>query len=140
MAKFTKSFDQIVCVGDKIDCTINGFSFQARIAHDLDYCIDDDDAHSTDQNVTGCDAEQQEKLSAARDSWNRNEWFYCGIIISARHIATGAFWDHVDSLWGIEANYPGSDNTYLNEAASEILTNAIAEVRSKLRELCAVTV
>jgi hypothetical protein len=28
---------------------------------------------------------------------------------------------HAASLWGIEANYPGADNSYLTEVANELL-------------------
>lgn len=137
MAKFIRSFDDFACEGNKIICTIDGITFQARIAHDPHSSIDDDDSHNIDQSVTGCDTEQQAKLLAAREAWKQGDWFYCGVIISARHNATGAFWDHLESLWGIKANYPGGDNSYLNEVANELLASAVVAVRAKIRELFA---
>ncbi len=41
------------------------------------------------------------------------------------------------SLWGIEANYPGSDNAYLSEVAGELLPDALAAGRAALTRLMA---
>ena len=41
------------------------------------------------------------------------------------------------SLWGIEANYPGSDNAYLSEIAGELLPDALAAGRAALTRLMA---
>lgn len=138
MAKFTKSFDQIVCEGDKISCKVGDIVFSARIAHDYFHIIDDDDMHNTDQNVTGCNGETQEEILAVRQAFSRGEWFYCGIVISALHPETGTFWDHLDSVWGIEANHPNGDNSFLTEAANEMLEDAGWEVNLKIKKLCSV--
>ena len=95
--------------------------YTAFIVYDHDYNIDDDDVHNPDQSVTGCDDDQQEKLLIARRAWFNNEWFYCGIIL--KH-PEGY---QVDSLWGIEANYPGSDNSYLTEVATEMLNEVFSD-------------
>ncbi|KJS27194.1 MAG: hypothetical protein VR75_04115 [Hyphomonadaceae bacterium BRH_c29] len=39
------------------------------------------------------------------------------------------------SLWGIETNYPGTDNSYLTEVANELLPEAIAAGRETLTRL-----
>ena len=39
------------------------------------------------------------------------------------------------SLWGIEANYPGTDNGYLTEVANELLPESIAVARETLARL-----
>ena len=41
------------------------------------------------------------------------------------------------SLWGIEANYPGSDNAYLTKVAQELLPEALDAGRAAARRLCA---
>jgi hypothetical protein len=138
MIKFSTPFPELVYDGCKIICTVDGFTYQARLAHDVCCFLDDDDSHNPDQSVTGCDDEQQKRLLAARDAFTRGEWFYCGIIVSARHNATGGLWDHLASLWGIEANYPGTDNSYLTEVANELLATADVELRAKIKELTAV--
>jgi len=44
---------------------------------------------------------------------------------------------HAASLWGIEANYPGTDNSYLIEVANELLPEAVAIARETLVRLAA---
>ena len=39
------------------------------------------------------------------------------------------------SLWGVEANYPGSDNAYLSEVADALLADALEAGRSALARL-----
>ncbi|MEP0315151.1 MAG: hypothetical protein ABJL57_19530 [Hyphomonas sp.] len=41
------------------------------------------------------------------------------------------------SLWGVEANYPGSDNAYLTEVAGELLAEALDAGRTALARLMA---
>jgi hypothetical protein len=41
------------------------------------------------------------------------------------------------SLWGIEANYPGADNSYLTEIANDLFPEAIAVARETLARLAA---
>lgn len=41
------------------------------------------------------------------------------------------------SLWGVEANYPGSDNAYLSEVADELLPEVVAAGHAALRRLIA---
>ena len=42
------------------------------------------------------------------------------------------------SLWGIEANYPDSDNAYLSEVANELLSEALAEAKTERTRQCAI--
>lgn len=132
---FVKGFDKYACEGDLITCHVDGFDVTARIVRDNDHDIDDDDSHNPDQKVTGCDREQQRKLLEARKAWKRNEWFYCGVVLSVSRqgvkLGDGA------SLWGIECNYPGSDNAYLLEIANELLPEALTQARETLNRLVA---
>tara|TARA_R110002020_G_scaffold470690_1_gene696767 strand:- start:1728 stop:1946 length:219 start_codon:yes stop_codon:yes gene_type:complete len=41
------------------------------------------------------------------------------------------------SLWGVEANYPGSDNAHLTDVANDLLPDAIAIGRRAAQRLCA---
>ena len=41
------------------------------------------------------------------------------------------------SLWGVEANYPGSDNGYLTDVADDLLPDALAIGRRAAQRLCA---
>jgi hypothetical protein len=133
--EFSKSFSEYVCIGDAITVKHNGFAFTATIEHDADKHIDDDDCHNTDQSVTGCNAEQQADLLAARKAWSNDEWFYCGVVISASH-ESGAHWDHLASLWGIEVNYPDSDgNNHLLTFANDLLAEAVENLLGQLEML-----
>jgi len=121
---FTEGFDKYACAGDSIQGKLNGYDLEARIVHDLDYHIDDDDCHNTDQAVTGCDDEQQARLMQAREAWFNDEWFYCGIVVSVSR--NGHLLDaHAASVWGTECNYPESDNAYLLELANELAEEAM---------------
>jgi hypothetical protein len=43
--------------------------------------------------------------------------------------------DYDHALWGIDANYPGSDNSYLRDVANEYAAEALESARIKLAEL-----
>ncbi|MEO5342210.1 MAG: hypothetical protein H7842_02530 [Gammaproteobacteria bacterium SHHR-1] len=128
---FTESFGRYVCVGDSIDCESEPFTVTARIEFDPDYRIDDNNYHNPDQSVTGCNDEQQEKLLAARSAWENDDWFYCGVVLSVS-VAGVVLDKHAASLWGIECNYPGSDNSYLSDVANELLDEALEAGRQVL--------
>lgn len=121
---FKEKFEKFVCEGDTLEIEIEGIEYCAKIHRDNDYRIDDDDCHNPDTEVTGCNPQQQSKLLEARKAWFADEWFYCGIVISAR-FKGHQFENHAASLWAIEANYPDTDNSYLTEVANELLNEAI---------------
>lgn len=122
--KFLKGFDKYVCDGDTIKAEASGYEFTARIQRDEDYRIDDDDCHNPDQSVTGCNDEQFKKLLEARTAWFNDEWFYCGVVVSVSYRGT-LLNKNTASLWGIEANHPEGDNSYLLEVANDLLQEAI---------------
>jgi len=135
--KFTETFGDgggYVCAFDTITLEAEGFTFTARIEFDPDTGIDDDGySHNVDQEVTGCDDEQQIKLLAARAAWEADEWFYCGVVVSVSK--AGIEFPGVASLWGIECNYPEGDNSYLTEVANELLSEALDVGRQAIHEL-----
>lgn len=128
---FTQSFDKYVCEGDAISTNYEGFDFVATVYRDTDYRIDDDDCHNPDQSVTGCNDEQFERLLSARKAWFNDEWFYCGIVLSAYKNGI-LIDDHIASLWGIECNYPDSDNSYLLKVANDLLDEGIEQAKGSL--------
>lgn len=68
-------------------------------------------------------------------AWCRDEWWYVGVVLSVER--KGVVLDkHAASLWGIECNYPDSDNAYLNTVANELLPEALAEARKIMADLC----
>jgi hypothetical protein len=131
---FKTNFDDFVCEGDVIQTTVEGFTVYAQIKRDEDSHINDDDCHNIDQSVTGCSDEQYKKLLEARQAWENDEWFYCGVVLSVQK-GDIVLQDHAVSLWRIEANYPGSDNAYLTEVANDLLDEAIAAGKAALKTL-----
>lgn len=71
---------------------------------------------------------------AVLKAWCEDEWHWTGIVVTV-------FRDGVklasEGLWGIERNYPSSDNSYLSEVANELLPEALDAAREKIKQLCA---
>ena len=134
MLEFTDKFDSFVCMGDSISVDHDGFTISARIEFDDQYTIDDDDAHNVDQSVTGCDDEQQETLLKNRRAWMENEWWYGGVVLSVSKNDI-MLDEHAASLWGIEINYPTSDNGYLTDVANELLSEALERGHDAIESL-----
>lgn len=132
--RFTSSFNKYACPHDTIIAHVEGFDIVATIVQDDSWSIDDDDTHNVDQTVTGCSDEQQKKLLANRKAWFNGEWFYCGIVLSVKKNGI-ELTNHARSLWGIECNYPGFDNSYLTEVANELLDDALDEGKKVLAKL-----
>ena len=68
-------------------------------------------------------------FDALRD-FLRGEWFYVGVkvTVSYKHTELGTA-----SLWRVDCNYPGSDNSYLDDVAAELLREAVADARETLQ-------
>ena len=148
--KFTERFQTFVCEGDSIACETAGFEITARIVRDG--CTDAPDQRqdgfwpSLYKDAPGFIgpganhrqrfAEAQAKAEAVMEAWREGEWFYCGIVLSVS-LEGITLTSHAASLWGIEANYPGSDNRYLTETANELLPEAIEAGRAAAGQLCA---
>ncbi len=134
--QFKQGFSEYACTEDTIETTAGKIIVVARIVHDEDTTIDDDEYYS--QDITGITDEQQAEIERVRDAWYANEWFYCGIILSVYYENEHTrieLHDHAVSVWGIECNYPGSDNSYLTEVANDMLSEAIEEGRIALDSL-----
>lgn len=65
-------------------------------------------------------------------AWCSDEWDYCGVVVTVSRAGVELA---TDSLWGIERNYPRSDNAYLAEVAEELAESALDAARAKLEEL-----
>ena len=145
---FTEPFSSFVCPGDTITFETEGFTVSARI-------VPDDCPDPPDQREDGFwpslyrDApgfigpgpnhrqrfsEAQAKAEALMEGWRKGEWFYCGIVLSVS-LDGVELAPHAASLWGIEANYPETDNSYLTEVAGDLLPEALAAARAVLDRL-----
>jgi len=147
---FTQRFQPFVCVGDSIACEVSGFEIVARI-------IRDDCGDRPDQRQDGFwpslykdapgfigpgpnhrqrFAEAQAKAEAVMDGWRKGDWFYCGIVLSVS-VEDVDLTRTAAALFGIEANYPGTDNSYLRDVANELLPEAVAAARETLARIAA---
>ena len=92
---FTQKFDDYVCIGDSITCTVDSFTVTARITHDE--TPDAPDArqdgfwpslYKDDAGFIGSGngfrdrfAKAQAKAEAVMAAWKNDEWYYCGCLL-----------------------------------------------------------
>ena len=131
---FPDTFDSYVTPTEYLETEIAGITYRAFIEHDPDSHIDDDDSHNLDLICQEIEPDVYQSVRNARQEWYQNGWFYCGIVIEARktgHLIS----EYAASLWSIEANYPGTDNSYLTEVANELLNEAVPAVEATLERM-----
>ena len=147
---FTTRFQSFVCEGDSLTCEAQGFEIIARIVRDN--CPDAPDERQEGfwpslyidapgfigpgNNFRERFAQAQARAEAVMEAWRKDEWFYCGIVLSVAFEGI-ELESHAASLWGIEANYPDSDNAYLTDVANELLPEALEAGRAILARLTA---
>jgi len=147
---FRERFDRYVCEGDSIACEIDGFRVIARIVRDD--CPDSPDERQdgfwpslyiNDPGFIGPGSNFRERLAKAQaeaeavmEAWRKDEWFYCGVVLTIECEGV-ELESHAASLWGVEANYPGSDNICLSEVADELLPEAVVAGRTAIARLIA---
>ena len=109
-------FGDYVCMGDSSTVERDGYTITARIEFDH-YTTPDDDGFMGEE---------------AAVAWHNNEWFYCGVVLSVS-CNDMLLVNRAASLWGVEVNFPGSDNSYIAEVAEELLPEAI-ETAEEVRQ------
>ena len=145
---FAERFADYVCPGDTIACMADGLFVTARIVPDD--CPDRPDQRQDgfwpslyigDPGFIGPGPNHRQRFAMAQaeaeavmEAWRKGEWFYCGIVLSAS-LEGVCLTDHAASLWGVEANYPGSDNACLTELAEGLLPDALETARDVLARL-----
>lgn len=146
---FTQKFNRFVCEGDSITCEVDGFECVATL-----YCDDDtsppDERQdgfwpSLDPNDPGYIGPKsrrtlqrhQAKAQAVMDAFKRDEWCYFGVAVTVRRKGVPLTGRYDNALWGIEGNYPGSDNDYFRQVANELLDEALDAAKAKLAEIAA---
>ena len=148
---FTQKFDDYVCIGDSITCTVDGYTVTARIAHDETPDAPDErqdgfwpSLYPDDAGFIGAGNGWRDRFDTAQAraekvmaAWKNDDWFYCGLILAVT-IGDLELTDHAASLWGIEANYPDSDNAYLTEVANELLSEALEAAKAERVRQCAI--
>jgi hypothetical protein len=72
--------------------------------------------------------------------WCDNEWDYCGVLVTVWRDNIQITGDYDHAMWGVERNcWPSSEyimNEYLLEVANELLPEALADARARLKALC----
>jgi hypothetical protein len=125
---FMQKFDDFVCEGDSITCEVEGYTITACIAQDDTPDAPDErqdgfwpSLYSNDAGYIGSGngfrdrfAIAQAEAEAVMAARKNDEWYYCSVILSVA-IDGLVLDDHAASLWGIEANYPDSDNAYARQ-------------------------
>jgi len=149
-AKFSEKFDSFVIPGESVSVTVNGITYTATVEHDSDSASPDERNDgfwpSQDPNSAGYIGSKSKSTLARHTAhakrvmkaWENDEWFYCGIVISASYGET-VFMKHAASLWGIETNYPQANgkrnNSYLDDCANELLGEAIHAAEEALADI-----
>lgn len=119
LPKFPK-FDLFVCAGDRRTVDVGPFTIAAVVHHDPDMRPTDFDCYSP-KDI---------------DAWNRGEWSFVGIVLSA-FVGDVCVAEYAASLWGIDCNYPGSDNDYLSGCADDLLSEALDAARIASQKVAA---
>ncbi|HAQ76231.1 MAG TPA: hypothetical protein DCR96_07040 [Hyphomonas sp.] len=147
---FTETFGGFVCEGDAIHCEKDGYHVTARIFRDD--CPDAPDKRQDGfwpslykdapgfigpgKNFRQRFDDAQARAEHIMGAWRKDDWFYCGVVLSVS-FAEIKLLDCAASLWGVEANYPDTDNSYLTETANELLAEALDAARAEQARLCA---
>ena len=148
---FTQKFDDYVCIGDSITYEVDCFTVTARISQDETPDAPDQrqdgfwpSLYPNDAGFIGSGtgfrdrfAKAQAKAERVMAAWKNDEWYYCGVILSVA-IDGLVLDDHAASLWGIEANYPDSDNAYLTEVANDLLSEALETAKAERARQCTI--
>lgn len=70
------------------------------------------------------------------NAWCNDQWHWCGVCVTVSKNDVQLVEKYDCALWGIEANYPGSDNSYLLDVANEYAGDALEKAKAKLASLC----
>lgn len=72
----------------------------------------------------------------ALKAWCDDEWRYVGVSVTVSRHGVELVGEYECALWGIAANYPNGDNSYLADLANEWAQEALESARAKLASLC----
>ena len=101
-------FDSYVCCGDESTIERDGYQITATVEPDADSSPHDYECYG------------ESEINA----WMADEWRYVGIVLSVSYKGV-TLDDSAASLWGVECNFPGTDNSYLATVAEELLPEAM---------------
>jgi len=70
-------------------------------------------------------------------AWCDDQWHYYGVAVTVAKNDVQLTGQYAHAVWGVEGNYPGSDNDYLREVANELAEEALQAAEAQLEKLCA---
>ena len=114
----TPEFNSFAVVGDSVRWDHEGYNLIATILHDDCTSIADFDCYS----------------AVKIKQWNNNDWFFCGIIVSAEKNGVKLS-DNAASLWGIDCNYNKTSNKYLSEVCADLQGEAIEDAKEEEKRI-----
>ncbi len=145
-----EKFSSYVTDGSRIHCRVGKFDCYAFT--ERDDCSDappDRDCgfwpsqNPYDSGYMGEVSLAQFKRAYARaesilEAWRKGDWDYCGVIVMVERDGVELTREYEHALWGVERNYPlgRHTNKYLTEVANELLPEAVAAAKEKLKSLC----
>lgn len=112
------TFSSYACIGDKITW-VNGESLLTATIHQDNYAKPEDSACYHEDDIL---------------LFNLDQWFYCGIVLSIEKNGI-VIEDNAASLWGVECNFPGVDNSCLSEVAQELESEDIEVGKVELQRM-----
>jgi len=147
-------FDSHAYEGNSVEVERNGIHYVATIYRDDSGDTPEqrdegfwpsNDPHSAGYVLPENYESEMAKAQAVMESWNQGEWFYCGVAVTAYVTVPSPM--HGDNgvhkvqliprfqcaLWGVECNYPDSGNSYLQEVANELLSEAEESAHTNLK-------
>jgi hypothetical protein len=149
---FTKGFNTFACEGNSIEYEVDGFTIKAFI--ERDDCCDAPDKRDcgfwpsknpmddgyVGENPPVPHETQMSNAQAVMDAWLNDEWFYCGVCVVVSRCGVELTGKYANAVWGIECNFPGSDNSYLTTTANDLIEDALVETREKIEELASFSI
>lgn len=111
-------FADYVCVGDSITWKKDGFTFTASIHADSATTPYDFGGHSS------------KKIK----EWENNQWFFCGIIVSATKGGI-VLSENVANLWGLVCNYNKNSSRYLRTVCMDLQDDALSEANLQIQKI-----
>lgn len=141
---FTTDFEPYAVPGDTIVCNVGVFHCVASLHADDDTTPPDqrDDGFWPSKNPSDAgyvlpENYEVEMAKAARvmQAWKNDEWHYVGVEVRVYCHGVCLTRDYEHAVWGIECNWPGSNNSHLRTVANDLLPEALAQAKLKLAAL-----
>ena len=132
--------------GATIRCVVDGITYTATVHTDDSAgppdkedegfwpSLDPADEGYIGENPTRPYEDQMRDCKAVMRRYKRGEMIYCGVAVTASIAGVELLGAWTHALWRIDINWPFGDNSYLTEAANELLPEAKAQAQAHISE------